>query len=436
MPLKNFPHIMKLRNIKVYFFVFSVVFFCITPFIVSGETIDDLKKIIDQKGAALKELEDQRKELQKQLDVINNSNNKLSGEIQYFNTSINQLNVLMQSNKLTVEKLELEIESLRDDIQWTHDDILNKKKTIGRLFTELQRRDKENLLTIFLKNRSLAEAIGEVQTISDLNNSLLVNLEELTQLENDLAEKINKQENKKYSKEIESENIKNRQYILSDQKKEKQTLLSQTKNQEKLYEKQINELKKMQDEISSEIEEIENVLRRSIDPNFLPLARKGVLEWPVPDGRLTQAYGRTSFAARNYKSQYHNGIDIGRFLGAEIIAAEEGTVINVGNQDLYCRGAAYGKFIVIKHTNGLTTLYGHLSRSTVSIGEKVKRGDIVGYMGRTGWATGPHLHFTVFASQTITPARPGFPEGTQSSRSCGPMPVGGDLDPTKYIEIP
>lgn len=423
----------KEKAILLIFFTLVAVFFP-TPSL--GESVDALRKAIDEKGAALRELEAQRMELQKQLDSINNSSNKLSSEIRYFDNSISHLNMLVKSNEIMVEKLELEMEALMENIDATQDEIVNKKKTIGKLFTELQQRDGENLLTIFLKNKSLADAIGEVQTISDLNNRLIVNLTELTKLEVELAEKVGEQKNKKQQKEIESESMKNRQYILQDQKKEKQTLLEETKNKEKVYEEQISELKKLQDEISSEIDAIETVLRGNIDPDLLPLPRKGVLEWPVPGGRLTQAYGRTSFAIKNYKSQYHNGIDIGRFLGAEIVAAEDGTVINVGNQDLYCKGGSYGKFVVVKHTNGLATLYGHMSRYIVSVGQEVKRGEVIGYVGRTGWATGPHLHFTVFASNTLTPARPGFPEGTQASRTCGPMPVGGDIDPTLYVEIP
>lgn len=426
---------MKRNKRFVFLFLFAVVF-GMFPSGVFGQASTELRKLIDEKASALKELETQRKELQKQLDAVSGTSNKLSGEIQYMNSTINQLNMLVRSNELTVEKLNLEITSLRDEINETEENIANKKQAVAKLFSELQQKDSENFLIIFLRNRSLAEAVGEVQTISNLNNSLLVRLRELTELQSALNEKVNEQKNKKQSKEVESVSLKDRQYILQDQKKEKQTLLSQTKNQEKVYENQIDELKKLQDEISSDIEEIENELRKSIDPNLLPLSRPGVLLWPVPEGRLTQAYGRTSFAAKNYKSQYHNGLDLGRFLGAEIVAAEDGKVINVGNQDNYCRRAAYGKFVVIKHNNGLTTLYGHMSRYIVSIGTTVKRGDVIGYMGRTGWATGPHLHFTVFASNTLTPARAGFPEGTQASRACGPMPVGGDMDPTKYLEIP
>jgi murein DD-endopeptidase MepM/ murein hydrolase activator NlpD len=85
--------------------------------------------------------------------------------------------------------------------------------------------------------------------------------------------------------------------------------------------------------------------------------------------------------------------------------------------------------------NGLTTLSAHLSRYVVENGESVTRGQLIGYVGKTGYATGPHLHFTIFASNTIPPASAGFPEGTQASRVCGPMPVGGDVNPMQYLSL-
>jgi len=417
------------------FNIFLVLLLCVPMFSyaqlqTSGGTLRDL---IAEKSERLKELQEQRNVLEKNLDTVSKSNTKLSKEIKTMDNTIGHLDLLVKSNNLSIEKIELEIGSLVGDIGSTEKNISNKKETIGKLFSELQQKDKENFLTMFLRNKSLAESVAEARNISTLNSNLYENLEELKNLQIDLTQKIKEGENKKQEKAVEKINFQNRQIILADQKKEKQVVLSQTKNQELAYEKQLEELTKLQDEISLEIEKIETELRKNIDPNLLPLPRSGVLLWPVPEGRLTQGYGATAFAAKNYKSKYHNGLDIGRFLGAEIIAAEKGKVINVGDQDKFCRKAAYGKFIVIKHENGLATLYGHLSRQIVSIGDIVERGQIIGYMGKTGWATGPHVHFTVFSSQTLTPARAGFPEGTQPSRVCGPMPVGGDINPTLYV---
>ena len=126
----------------------------------------------------------------------------------------------------------------------------------------------------------------------------------------------------------------------------------------------------------------------------------------------------------NYRGEHHNGVDIGKAFGAEIVSASDGVVVNAGNQDRYCPRGAYGKYVVIKHNNGLTTLYGHLASYIIEEGEPVKRGDVIGYMGKTGWATGPHLHFTVYGTNTYR---------LTQSVSCGLMPVGGDIDPQKYL---
>ncbi len=430
---------MKMFFIKILVFViFISLFFVYSPVFaqISQQGGQGLRDLINEKSAQLKELQEKRALLEKELDTISESSSKLSKEIRTVDNTIGQLDVLIKSNNLAIEKMELEIQSLEEDVGGIELEISNKKDAIGRLFSELQQKDRESFFFIFLRNKSLAESVSEIRNIATLNSNLRQNLEDLKNLQSDLSEKIKEGEDVKKQKSIEKINFQNRQVILADQKKEKQTLLTQTKSKELVYEKQIQELAKIQDEVSLEIEKIETELRKNIDPTLLPIPRAGVLAWPVPDGRLTQGYGMTAFAIKNYKSKHHNGIDIGRFLGAEIVAAEKGTVINVGDQDKFCRGAAYGKYIVIKHENGLTTLYAHLSRQIVSVGDSVERGEVIGYMGKTGWSTGAHLHFTVFSSQTLTPAKPGFPEGTQPSRVCGPMPVGGDINPLQYVSTP
>ena len=139
---------------------------------------------------------------------------------------------------------------------------------------------------------------------------------------------------------------------------------------------------------------------------------------------MTQGYGATDFAKNGYQGHWHNGVDLAAAIGTPVLAAEDGTIMAAGNQDLYCRKGAYGRFIAINHTDNLTTLYGHLSRILVAKGDIVKRGQVIGYSGQTGYATGPHLHFTVYAQAT-------FYMGI--SKACGPMPYGGDLNPIGYL---
>lgn len=106
----------------------------------------------------------------------------------------------------------------------------------------------------------------------------------------------------------------------------------------------------------------------------------GFFVWPADGGVVTQGL------------HGYNGIDIGVPTGTAIYAAAGGTVIISRNSGW---NGGYGDYIVISHDNGVQTLYGHLSRTVVQTGARVEQGDIIGYSGMTGKATGPHLHFEV-----------------------------------------
>ncbi len=85
----------------------------------------------------------------------------------------------------------------------------------------------------------------------------------------------------------------------------------------------------------------------------------------------------------------HSGIDVAAPRSAPIKASEGGTVIYSGWY------GGYGKVVIVDHAKGMSSLYAHLSSTAVGVGSKVKQGDVVGYEGDTGYATGPHLHFEI-----------------------------------------
>lgn len=89
----------------------------------------------------------------------------------------------------------------------------------------------------------------------------------------------------------------------------------------------------------------------------------------------------------------YNGIDIGAPIGTSVFAADSGVVTLVRGGDGWNGG--YGNYIVIKHKNGVQTLYAHLDKILVNKGESVDKGDLIGKSGNTGRSTGPHLHFEV-----------------------------------------
>jgi murein DD-endopeptidase MepM/ murein hydrolase activator NlpD len=116
-------------------------------------------------------------------------------------------------------------------------------------------------------------------------------------------------------------------------------------------------------------------------------APSGKFAWPVA-GRVTSGFGTRYHPILGY-NRFHSGIDIAASYGTLVKAADGGQVV----QAAYSSG--YGYYIILYHGGGFATYYAHLSSFNVSAGQMVQRGQVIGLVGSTGLATGPHLHFEV-----------------------------------------
>jgi len=189
---------------------------------------------------------------------------------------------------------------------------------------------------------------------------------------------------------------------LADQKRvEQNKLLSETKNKESNYQKLLAERQAKKKQFEREVGDFEAQLRAEIDPSSIPKAGTKALAYPIDPVLVTQHFGKTADAKRLYASGTHNGIDFRAAPGTPIKASASGIILGTGDTDLACRGASYGRWVLIGHSNGLATLYGHLDLIKAAEGQAVVVGDTIGYSGTTGYATGPHLHFTVYAKSAV-----------------------------------
>lgn len=123
------------------------------------------------------------------------------------------------------------------------------------------------------------------------------------------------------------------------------------------------------------------------------LVHRGKFDWPVTNHRITSSFG-TRIHPRFKTKRQHTGIDIASPHGAPIITAGPGEVIFAG----WMRG--YGQVVIIDHGSGYATVYAHMSKISVDDGDRVKKGAVIGKVGQTGIATGPHLHFEVRVNGT------------------------------------
>jgi len=113
-----------------------------------------------------------------------------------------------------------------------------------------------------------------------------------------------------------------------------------------------------------------------------------LFRFPLPFGRLTSGYG-TRDNPFTGDSEFHRGLDLAAPIGTEVYAARDGSVGAIGSDPVL------GKMLILNHEAGYQTIYGHLAEISVRLNEEVRSGMIIGTVGATGYATGPHLHFEI-----------------------------------------
>lgn len=120
-------------------------------------------------------------------------------------------------------------------------------------------------------------------------------------------------------------------------------------------------------------------------------------KWPTDGGTISSNYGvRTGPIEGGY--DWHPGLDIAVDFGTPVYATAAGTIEQAG------WNGGYGRYVRINHGNGYKTAYGHMSGIAVAAGQRVIKGEIIGFVGSTGYSTGPHIHYEVLADgQNIDP---------------------------------
>jgi murein DD-endopeptidase MepM/ murein hydrolase activator NlpD len=386
--------------------LFILVIFSFSPFLssASNKEIDRLENEIDDKKEELeridKEIAAQRQalqsvsgeatSLQSNLNQLEASRKKILSDISYTETKISEI-------ELTLDKISLEIQQKEGLI-----------KQNSKALSESIRKIKD------LKNISFVEQILGYENISDFWSEF----EQTETIQKKLGTEVNtlanlkrELEEKEQEKNIERNELSSQKITLASKKEaveytkeEKASLLAKTRNQEAAYQKLLAENIERRKAFEAELLEIESKLQTLIDPDGYAAARKGVFVWPVSGFRITQYYGNTAFAKNNpkwYSAGFHNGVDLAVPIGTNVVAVANGTIKGFGNTDAFPGCYSWGKWVLVEHENGLSTLYAHLSNVSVSTGQKVKQGERIALSGSTGISTGPHLHFTTYITQGV-----------------------------------
>lgn len=406
------------KSFLILFFLATGGYFLAVGQNVSASAIDELKEKITDRNAQIVEIQKEIERYKKEIQLSAEESDTLKNQIKRLEANKNKLIADIKLTQKQVNAAELNIERLNLQIQKKNEEIADRRVVIGEIVRNMNEFESVSLVEIILSRDNFSDVFGNLERMNNFNAEINGNLAVLKNLRKTLGEE-------KQEKELYNDNLKTLKSQYVDQKRlieanksNKDKLLKETKNKEENYKKILAEKESLRRAFEKEIFELESQLRIEIDPSIIPSFRSGVLNWPLEnislksclDGGVvfkncvTQFFGDTEFAAKNpqiYNRGGHNGIDFRASTGNRVIASLSGVVEDIGNTDTIKGCYSYGKWALIRHNNGLSTLYAHLSLIKVSKGEKVATGEVIGYSGNTGYSTGPHLHFTVYATQGV-----------------------------------
>ncbi|MEK7464134.1 MAG: peptidoglycan DD-metalloendopeptidase family protein [Patescibacteria group bacterium] len=379
----------------------------ITAFLIvsvaSAQSADELRSKISDRNDAIARLEAEIKQYQIDVEALGKEKDSLSNAIKTLDLSKKKLEADTKITENKIAAKNLEIKELSLQIGDKSERITDSRRLISQSLYTISQMNSASIIETILSQKSFSDMWSSADELTTLQATMQDRIVELESL------KINLESNKKLTEKKKVElvtlqsDLKNQAKIIADNVREKNSILTETKNTEANYKQLLAVKEKQKDAFEKEIESLESALKIVIDPNSIPSSGSGVLKWPLDNVRVTQYFGNTSFSTQNpsvYKGSGHNGIDLAASIGTPVKAAASGVVSQVINTSI-ARKCGYGKWIVVRHPNGLSTLYAHLSLPTAVKGDNVYAGQIIGYSGNTGFTTGPHLHFGVYVTQGL-----------------------------------
>lgn len=414
----------------------GVCLLAVASTIVHAQTAGELRDNISQTQATIDALEKEITQYEQQLTATSKEKKTLESAVRELDTSRKkvQSSILLTQTKIT--QTEKTINTITTDIKTRSQLIEEHEQALAESVRRINEQDDESILEILLSRGSVGEAWENVDTLRQFKRSVEDRVATLYTEKANLENARTEHEQQQAVLSGQKQDLSQEKYALDINRNAKGELLSQTKNKESEYQALLEKKRTAKIEFENELSALEGKLSYILNPSLLPPAGKGVLRWPLSDVHITQYFGNTEFAKSGaYSGSGHNGVDFRASVGTPVKAALSGTVVETGNTDAFPGCYSYGKWVLVRHGNGLTTLYAHFSQISVSDGQAVTTGDLLGYSGNTGYSTGPHLHFSVYATEAVSVRRLG---DVKSKTNCANarIPVSafsGYLNPLDYL---
>ncbi len=372
-----------------------------------GEKLDQLKAESEKLNASINNAKTEKERAQAEKNAIDYQITLTRDQIDAYEQRIELLLKNIDAKQASINLKEQDIEKKQAEINNSYETLRKRlrakymQSSVSTLGLVLGAENFSDLLTRMEYTRRIAEHdkaflanLAEQRAgLEEERRGLVIDMEILEDIRLDVE-----------SDKVESEKQKE---VLGVQVAKAALQVQDLAELERQFRENFEENQKKQQQMQAEIERI----IREIEWSKNAYAG-GKMAWPVPayvpGGKLNVT---SEFGPRFSNTDYHTGIDFSGtgIHGADVVAANDGKVVVAENT--YIPGYSYGKYVMLDHGvdengNSISTIYAHLYGLAVSVGQEVKRGDVVGYVGSTGWSTGPHLHFEVRVGGKAVNPRP------------------------------
>lgn len=349
-------------------------------------------------GDTVKELEDKQKEINKNIDNASNSIDQKKVKMAEIEAEVKKLDKELTTAMDELTKLNKELDKVSEELETAKSELVTareekeqQQETLETRIRYMYEYGEISYLDTLLSATSFTDFLNRVEYIKviyEYDQNIYDSLEKKEQEINDLVKTIDM---KKLEVEVLQKNATLKRDELQANVTQKEALVFQIENDIQLLQQQIEEEeranKNVEAMIQAEIKKQEELMKAQ---NKAPVTYTGgKFMWPTPSNTTVNSPFGYRIHPITGKNKLHAGVDVPVGIGTPVYAAADGTVMTSGTVQ------GYGTTVIIMHGSNLSSLYGHLSSTTVSVGQSVKKGDLIAYSGNTGNSTGPHLHFEV-----------------------------------------
>lgn len=366
----------------------------------NSEEIDALNDQIAAKRDKIKQLEESIAKYKKDIEAKRLESVSLSNQIAILDNRTAQIDLDIEATEAKLDALNLEIQRLQLSIEDKETVIERQKVILGELIRTIHFNQSKNFIEIFAAYDSFSDFYNRLQYLRTIERDLGRSARALRLGKEELEGQQSQREDIKKSFELVKEDLDNKRKDLEEQTNHKYSLLAQTQSSELRFQTLVDSLRDQYQAIENEITGIEQEVRRRLEAqnqlDDIAGADGTLLSWPTQSRYVTCGFHCTGYPyAHVFK---HSGTDIRAAQGTPIKAAASGYVARAKR----CTSASCYSFIMLIHSGGIATVYGHMSAIYVTEDQFVTRGDTIGLSGGTPgtvgagpFVTGAHLHFEV-----------------------------------------